>query len=221
MIYCVEDDDAIRELVVYALQGAGYEAVGCADGAVFFRKFSPEGAELVLLDVMLPGEDGLQILRRLRADPAAERVPVIMLTALSSEIDKVRALDLGADDYLTKPFGMMELLARIRAVLRRIPEESAVLTVGGVTLDPGSHTAAVDGTQLTLTLKEYELLHILMENCGRVLSREVLLARVWSIGDGIETRTLDTHVRSLRQKLGDQGNLIETVRGVGYRIVKP
>ncbi len=196
MIYCVEDDAAIRELVIYALWGAGYAAEGCADGAEFFRKFQ-------------------------RADPAAERLPVIMLTALSSEIDKVRALDLGADDYLTKPFGMMELLARIRAVLRRVPEENSALVVGDIALDPGSYTAAVDGMQLTLTLKEFELLRILMENCGRVLSREVLLDRVWGIGDGIETRTLDTHVRSLRQKLGEQSGLIETVRGVGYRIGKP
>jgi two-component system alkaline phosphatase synthesis response regulator PhoP len=221
MIYCVEDNAAIREIGDLCLWGAGYAAEGCADGAEFFRKFQPAGAELVLLDVMLPGEDGLQILKKLRADPAAERLPVIMLTALSSEIDKVRALDLGADDYLTKPFGMMELLARIRAVLRRCRRKTARSSWAIIALEPRSYTAAEDGMQLTSPSRNLSFWRILMENCGRVPVGRSFWTGSWGIGDGIETRTLDTHVRSLRQKLGEQSGLIETVRAWLNRIGKP
>lgn len=220
MIYFIEDDNSIRELVLYALKNSSYEAEGYPDGQSFFDEFDPRRAELILLDVMLPGDDGLTILRKLRSNAASEKVPVIMVTALGTEFDKVTALDAGADDYITKPFGMMELLARIRAVLRRMPEEKgeSTLSAGTLSVDPQRRSATVEGREVNLTFKEFELLLCLMENRGRVLSRDKLLDIVWGIGCDVETRTVDVHVRTLRQKLGEAGALVETVRGVGYKI---
>ena len=220
MICFIEDDNSIRELVLYALKNSSYSAEGYPDAASFFAAFQPNHTELILLDVMLPGEDGLSVLGRLKADPASARIPVIMVTALGSEFDKVVALDKGADDYITKPFGMMELLARIRAVLRRVPEErgEAPLSAGNLVMYAQRRIAMVDGREISLTLKEFDLLLCLMKNRGLVMSREKLLDKVWGIGCEVETRTVDVHVRTLRQKLGEAGSLIETVRGVGYRI---
>ena len=220
MIYFIEDDNSIRELVLYALKNSSYSAEGYPDSQSFFARFQPAQAELILLDVMLPGESGLEILKKLRANPAAAKIPVIMVTALGSEFDKVTALDLGADDYITKPFGMMELLARIRAVLRRVPEEKAEasLAAGNIAILGDQRQVMVDGKEVVLTFKEFELLSYLMENRGRALSRDKLLDVVWGIGCDVETRTVDVHVRTLRQKLGDAGAMIETVRGVGYKI---
>ncbi len=220
MIYFIEDDNSIRELVLYALKNSSYEAEGYPDAASFFAAFRPAHTELILLDVMLPGEDGLSVLDKLRANPAAEKIPIIMVTALGSEFDKVVALDKGADDYITKPFGMMELLARIRAVLRRMPDErnEAPLSVGDIVVYADRRIVMAEGREVNLTFKEFELLLCLMENRGRALSRNKLLDIVWGIGCDVETRTVDVHVRTLRQKLGNSGALIETVRGVGYRI---
>ena len=220
MIYFIEDDNSIRELVLYALKNSSYSAEGYSDSRSFFAQFLPAKAELILLDVMLPGESGLEILKKLKASPASDKIPVIMVTALGSEFDKVTALDLGADDYITKPFGMMELLARIRAVLRRVPEDrgEAPLAAGNITILGEKRQVMVDGKEVILTYKEFELLSYLMENRGKVLSRDKLLDVVWGIECDVETRTVDVHVRTLRQKLGDGGAMIETVRGVGYKI---
>lgn len=220
MIYFIEDDNSIRELVLYALKNSSYDAEGYPDAQSFFTAFEPNKADLILLDVMLPGIDGMSVLKRLKANPAAEKIPVIMVTALGSEFDKVIALDNGADDYITKPFGMMELLARIRAVLRRVPEErsEAPMSVGSIVVYPDRRIAMVDGREITLTYKEFELLTCLIENKSRALSRDKLLDIVWGIGCDVETRTVDVHVRTLRQKLGEAGSLIETVRGVGYKV---
>ena len=220
MIYFIEDDNSIRDLVLYALKNSGYEAEGYPDGHSFFSAFKPGQAELILLDVMLPGDDGLSVLRKIRANSSSDRIPVIMVTALGSEFDKVTALDAGADDYITKPFGMMELLARIRAVLRRVPEDKAgaPLSAGDLVIYGDRRVATAGGRELNLTFKEFELLLCLMENRGRVMSRDKLLDVVWGIGCDVETPTVDVHVRSLRQKLGDTGAIIETVRGVGYKI---
>ena len=220
MIYCVEDDAGIRELVVYTLQNTGLEARGFADGAALFT----EKPQLILLDIMLPGEDGITILRRLRAAQETARLPVILVTAKNTEYDKVIGLDSGADDYIAKPFGMMELVARIRAVLRRAGGESAegesshVLVAGSICVDERAHTVHVGENEVQLTLKEYQLLCLLMKNRGAVLTRDVLLENIWGYGNESETRTVDVHIRTLRQKLGPGGSMIETVRGVGYRM---
>ena len=219
MIYCVEDDTGIREIEIYTLKSTGFEACGFADGASFFEALAKEKPALVLLDVMLPGEDGVEILKRLKAAPATCDIPVIMATAKGMEYDKVQSLDLGADDYLTKPFGMMEMVSRIRAVLRRsAPRTSKRLACGGVTLDESRHTVTVNDRAVTLTLKEYELLKLFMENIGQVFTRETLLSRVWGMEYAGETRTVDVHVGTLRTKLAECGALIETVRGVGYKM---
>jgi two-component system alkaline phosphatase synthesis response regulator PhoP len=219
VIYIVEDDNSIRELVAYTLENSGFEAVGCADGTAFFELLDPERAQLVLLDIMLPGEDGIGILRRLRADTATRELPVIMVTARGSEFDKVTGLDAGADDYIAKPFGMMELLARIRAVLRRRPPaRDGALTVGDVILYPREHRVTADGEEVLLTFKEFELLQFLLERRGAAIGRDEILESVWGYISDIETRTVDVHIRTLRQKLGKSGDVIETVRGVGYRI---
>jgi len=223
MIYCVEDDKNIRELVVYTLTSSGYDACGCADAAEFFEKVNPAAAELFLLDIMLPGEDGLSILRKVKKDSTFKGVPVIMVTAKDSEYDKVTGLDMGADDYISKPFGMMEFLARVRAVLRRknVSSEnvdSDVLCVGSLELTRSKHTVKVDGKPVELTLKEFGLLECLLENTGIVLTRDQLLSKVWGYDFSGESRTVDVHVRTLRHKLGTAGDYIETVRGVGYRI---
>lgn len=216
LIYCVEDDASIRELISYATQSAGYETRGFESGEAFWRAVEERTPELVLLDIMLPGEDGLSILERLRRDGATARVPVIMLTAKTSEVDKVKGLDAGADDYMAKPFGVMELLSRIRAVLRRsTPDER--LTAGEITLDLDRREASVAGQAVKLTFKEFELLRYLVQNRGRVLSRERILEKVWGYDYEGETRTVDVHIKTLRQKLG-RDDLIVTVRSVGYMI---
>ena len=224
MIYCVEDDAGIRELVVYTLQNTGLEARGFADGAALFEALRTEKPQLILLDIMLPGEDGITILRRLRAAQETARLPVILVTAKNTQYDKVIGLDSGADDYIAKPFGMMELVARIRAVLRRAGGESAegesshVLVAGSICVDERAHTVHVGENEVQLTLKEYQLLCLLMKNRGAVLTRDVLLENIWGYGNESETRTVDVHIRTLRQKLGPGGSMIETVRGVGYRM---
>jgi two-component system alkaline phosphatase synthesis response regulator PhoP len=220
MIYCVEDDRSIRELVVYALKSGGFEAEGFDCGGDFFLAVKDRLPALVLLDVMLPGEDGIDILRRLKASGDTREIPVVMLTARSAEYDKVLGLDSGADDYVTKPFGVVELLSRIRAVLRRTGNRAPQpkLAVGGVTLDSERRRVTSDGREVTMTFKEFELLRYLMENAGIVLSRDRILQSVWGYDFQGETRTVDMHVRALRQKLGEAGSLIETVRGVGYRM---
>ncbi len=220
MIYCVEDDKSIRDLIVYALGSGGFEAHGMCDGKELFQALSKEIPDLILLDIMLPGEDGISILKRLRASGRTKSVPVIMLTAKSAEYDKVLGLDSGADDYITKPFGVMELIARVKAVLRRIgpKERNPQLTVGDVTINVDKHQVLANGKEITLTLKEFELLRYLMENVGLVLTRDKVLETVWGYEYEGETRTVDVHIRTLRQKLGEYGSMIETVRGVGYRI---
>lgn len=223
MIYCVEDDAGIRELVVYTLRNTGFEAEGCPDGAALTAALRKQTPQLILLDIMLPGEDGITILRRLRAAPDTADIPVILLTAKNTEYDKVVGLDTGADDYIAKPFGMMELVARIRAVLRRTEaraesEGPHPLVAGGICVDERAHTVFADGQEVQLTLKEYQLLTLLMKNSGAVLTRDVLLENIWGYGSENETRTVDVHIRTLRQKLGADGVLIETVRGVGYRM---
>ena len=220
MIYCVEDDADIRELIVYTLENSGYQAQGLHDGQAFREALEKELPELILMDIMLPGEDGVSLLQDIRSRHDSAGIPVIMLTAKGSEFDKVRSLDLGADDYVTKPFGMMELLSRIRAVLRRSRRtvSSPLLQAGPVVMDLDRHRVTNQGLELTLTLKEYELLRKLMENLNVVFSRDQLLEEVWGYDIGGETRTVDVHVRNLRQKLGPSGEMIETVRGVGYRM---
>ena len=222
MIYCVEDNTEIRELVVYTLQMTGFTARGFVDGKDFFAAIKEELPELVLLDIMLPGEDGLQILKKLRASETTRAIPVIMLTAKTTEYDKVIGLDSGADDYLTKPFGMMELIARIKAVLRRanVAEESDEITIGPLVINRDEHRVLNNGVEVAFTPKEFSLLLYLVENRGIVLTREKLLSEVWGFDYYGETRTVDAHIRSLRMKLGEAGDLIETVRGIGYRIEK-
>ena len=223
MIYCVEDDDSIRNLVVYTLTASGFEARGFADAASFWEAADAQIPRLVLLDIMLPDEDGITILTKIRSHPKTSCVPVIMATARGTEYDKVIGLDLGADDYLAKPFGMMEMVSRVRAVLRRgaVRGTAQTLQIGGLTLNPQQHAVLSGGESVTLTLKEYELLKLLMENPGIVFTREQLMARIW--GDDFlgESRTVDVHIGTLRTKLGDCGSCIETVRGVGYKMEKP
>ena len=224
MIFCVEDDGNIRELVVYTLESTGFQARGFEDGSSFLEALALDTPELVLLDIMLPGEDGMELLRKLKASKKTKDIPVIMVTAKGAEYDKVKGLDAGADDYVTKPFGMMELISRIKAVLRRSSRGSAseedVFEIGKIRLDPKKHEVTVEGAVVNLTLKEYELLKRLMKNSNIVLTRDQLLEDIWGYDFDGETRTVDVHVRTLRQKLGDAGDQIETVRGVGYRMSK-
>ena len=220
MIWCVEDDPSIREIEVYALNSTGLEARGFADGGEFWEALDTEQPELVLLDVMLPGEDGVAILKRLRSDERYREIPVIMATAKGTEFDKVQSLDFGADDYITKPFGMMEMVSRVKAVLRRSqPKQSApLLKLKGLTLDENQHTVTIDDQRVVLTYKEYELLRLFLSHPGMAFSREQLLQTVWNTEYAVETRTVDMHIRTLRQKLGEYGRYIETIRGVGYRL---
>ena len=219
MIFCVEDDDSIRELEMYTLRSAGFEAEGFADAAGLYGALKEDLPELILLDVMLPGEDGISILHKLRADPRTARIPVIMATAKSTEVDIVTGLDGGADDYLTKPFGLMEMLSHIRAVLRRVGMASDPrLCMGVLSLDQASHTVTLNGAALSLSLKEFDLLHLLMAHPDRVFTREELLSTVWNTDYIGETRTVDMHIANLRTKLGSSGSMIHTVRGVGYKM---
>ena len=220
MIYCVEDDDSIRELVVYTLDTTGLKARGFSDGREFMEALAFDTPELILLDIMLPGEDGLALLRRLKGSQKTRDIPVIMVTAKGAEYDKVIGLDSGADDYVTKPFGMMELVSRIKAVLRRSgrTQERTDLEMAGIRIDVKKHEVTVEGKPVILTLKEFELLEHLMRNRNIVLTRDQLREDIWGYDFDGETRTVDVHIRTLRQKLGEKGAIIETVRGVGYRI---
>ena len=219
MIWCVEDDGSIRDIEVYALQSAGLAARGFADGNSFWEAVQRERPDLVVLDIMLPGVDGVELLRRMRGDPALSAVPVVMATAKGAEYDKVQALDLGADYYLTKPFGVMEFLSCIRSVLRRCGGEprSAALSQDGLRLDPGTRLVTVDGERAALTFKEFELLRLFLSHSGAAFTRDQLMSEVWGTDYCGETRTVDMHIRTLRAKLGPYGRCIETVRGVGYR----
>lgn len=223
MIYLVEDDDSIRELVLYTLHTTGFEAEGFRNAADFWQALEKELPQLVLLDIMLPDEDGLHILKRLRAGAETADLPVMMLTAKSSEYDRVVGLDSGADDYMPKPFGMMELVSRVRALLRRAAKPAAedkLFTAGSLAVDVKRRAVTVDGEPVILTYKEFELLCYLLKNRGVVLSRDQILTKIWDYNYSGETRTVDVHIRTLRQKLGDAGALIETVRGVGYRLAQ-
>lgn len=221
MIYLLEDDDSIRKLVLYGLDSQGFQANGFALPSEFWRAMDAELPELVLLDIMLPEEDGLSVLRWLRENPATKKLPIMMLSARSTEFDKVLGLDSGADDYLTKPFGVMELLSRIRALMRRTSADSGsgeeLLESDGISLNTARHLVTVHDTEIILTGKEFDLLAMLMRNQGIVLSRERILESVWGYDYPGESRTVDVHIRTLRSKLGDAGNAVETVRGVGYR----
>ena len=220
MIYLLEDDDSIRKLVLYGLDSQGFQAKGFALPSEFWRAMDAEMPELVLLDIMLPEEDGLSILRKLRARPATKRLPIIMLTAKNSEDDRVIGVDHGADDFVSKPFSMLELIARIRAVLRRAEpaQASGDFSLGLLFVSPDRHEVKVGGKDVTLTNKEFELLCLLLRNKGIVLTRATLMDRVWGFESERENRTLDVHIRTLRVKLGEAGSYIETVRGIGYKI---
>lgn len=220
MIYVLEDDDNIRKLVLYTLRTSGFEAEGFDRPGAFYEAMAKALPRLLLLDIMLPEEDGLSVLGKLRRAPETRTLPVILLTAKGSEYDKVIGLDSGADDYLPKPFGMMELVARVKALLRRAePEpEAKEFVLGELRVSPARHLVLVGGREVQLTLKEFELLRTLLENDGMVLTRDKLLTKIWGYDFDGETRTVDVHVRTLRQKLGEMGSLIETVRGVGYKI---
>ena len=220
MIWCVEDDASIRDIEVYALRSTGFEATGFEDGMSFWQALQNEVPELVVLDVMLPGLDGIELLRRMRASDTFSQIPVVMATAKGAEYDKIQGLDLGADYYLTKPFGVMELVSCVKAVLRRCAPQKTpqLLIAGALTLDPERHIVMANGARVELTLKEFELLRLLLLHPGVAFTREKLMERVWGTDYLGETRTVDMHVRTLRQKLGACGEMIETVRGVGYRL---
>lgn len=220
MIYCVEDDNAIRELMTYTLNASGFEAKGFSCPSAFWNELQQKQPELIMLDIMLPEEDGISILKRLRANAATMEIPVILATAKGTEYDKVIGLDLGADDYLAKPFGMMEMVSRVKAVLRRTAPKNgpAELVAGDLVLNPGEHTVLSEGRRVQLTLKEYELLKLFMENIGMVFTRDLLMTKIWGSDFVGETRTVDVHIGTLRTKLGPCGEYIETVRGVGYRM---
>ena len=222
MIWCVEDDSSIRDIEVYALSSTGFEARGFEDGDSFWHALQSEKPDLVVLDVMLPGKDGVTLLKLMKGSDAFREIPVIMATAKGSEYDKIQSLDLGADDYLVKPFGIMEMVSRVKAVLRRCKpvKETKLLKLDGLVLNPDEHTVTVDGERLVLTYKEYELLHLFLSQPGIAFTREQLLSAVWNTEYLGETRTVDMHIRTLRQKLGEYGNMIETVRNVGYRLEK-
>ena len=220
MIYFVEDDSSIRELVVYTLTNSGMDARGFEYPSAFYRAMNEQHPELILLDIMLPEEDGLSILRKLRKNPTTADIPVMMITAKSSEYDKVVGLDSGADDYLTKPFGMMELIARVKALLRRTKKETEAegYQIGCLYVSPEKHIVQVDGNEVSLTLKEFEMLVLLFRNQDFVLTREQFLNQVWGYSFDGENRTVDVHIRTLRQKLGKAGIYIRTIRGIGYKL---
>ena len=220
MIWCVEDDASIRDIEVYALQSTGFEAKGFEDGTSFWEALRTGRPELVVLDVMLPGIDGMELLRRMRADAALSDIPVVMATAKGAEYDKIRGLDLGADYYLTKPFGVMELVSCVKAVLRRCKPKAQehILKADGLEVNLDEHTVTGDGEKIVLTYKEFELLKLFLSNPGTAFTRDKLMEEVWSTDYCGETRTVDMHIRTLRQKLGGFGEMIKTVRGVGYRL---
>ncbi|NCC66948.1 MAG: response regulator transcription factor [Clostridia bacterium] len=220
MIFCVEDDTGIRDIEIYTLTSTGFEAEGFADGEALFKALREKTPDLIILDIMLPGEDGIAILKKLRARPATAGIPVIMATAKGAEYDKITGLDMGADDYLVKPFGMMEMVSRVRAVLRRAGFDGEVheLKAGKIVLSLDGHRVTANGERVELTIKEFEMLRLFMSHPGMVFTRDRLLTDIWGFGYDGETRTVDVHIRTLRQKLGPCGEIIETVRGVGYRL---
>ena len=220
MIWCVEDDASIRDIELYTLRSTGFEAKGFEDGGTFLAALETERPELVILDVMLPGMDGVELLRRMKAAAHLADIPVIMATAKGAEYDKIQSLDLGADDYLVKPFGMMEMVSRVKAVLRRCRPTPAAkqLTAGGLTVDLEERTVTADGARIPLTYKEFELLRLFLSRPGVAFTREQLLSDIWGVDYAGETRTVDMHIKTLRQKLGDYGGMIETVRHIGYRL---
>ena len=220
MIWCVEDDASIRDIEVYALKSAGYQARGFEDGLSFWSALQDDVPELVVLDVMLPGVDGVELLRRMRQSERLRSVPVVMATAKDAEIDKIQGLDMGADYYLTKPFGVMELVSCVKAVLRRCQPKTVehLLRLGGLTVNLDEHRVTADGREITLTYKEFELLRLFLSNPGIAFTRDQLFSKVWGEDFVGESRTIDTHILTLRQKLGDYGDLIKTVRNVGYRL---
>lgn len=219
MIWCVDDDNTIRDIEVYTLTQTGFQAKGFADGISMLHALKTEKPELIVLDIMLPGKDGTQVLKEIRSNPETRKIPVIMATAKGTEMDKIQGLDTGADDYLVKPFGVMEMVSRIKAVLRRCEpdERHEVLTIGEITLSDKEHLVTVNGERKALTFKEFEILKLFMNNPGIVFSRDKLLLEVWGIDYLGESRTVDMHIKTLRQKLGESGSYIETVIGVGYR----
>lgn len=220
MIWCVEDDASIRDIEVYALQSTGYEAKGFEDGTSFLKELKNQKPELVVLDVMLPGIDGITLLQKLKEDPETREIPVVMATAKGAEYDKIQGLDLGADYYLTKPFGVMEFVSCVKAVLRRCQPRQAehLLKTGGLIVNIDEHTVTIDGERITLTYKEFELLRLFLSHPGMAFTRDQLFNEVWGMDYCGDTRTVDMHIRTLRQKLKDYGELIETVRNVGYRL---
>lgn len=219
LIYIVEDDTNIREIESFALKNSGYNIADFESALEFNKALQNKIPDLILLDIMLPDEDGLMILKRLRSTPETKKIPIIMVTAKTTEIDKVKGLDSGADDYITKPFGIMELISRVKALLRRSGDyEEKVISVGDIIIDDSKHTVTVDGELCELTYKEYELLKLLMNNMGIVLKREVIMERIWGIDFEGESRTLDMHIKTLRKKLGSGGQFIKTIRNVGYVI---
>ena len=220
MIWCVEDDSSIRDIEVYALTSTGFEATGFEDGDSFWNALQEDKPELVVLDIMLPGKDGVTLLKMMKEHDEFWDIPVIMATAKGTEYDKIQSLDLGADDYLVKPFGIMEMVSRVKAVLRRCKSVSTtkLLKVNGLVLNPDEHTITIDGKRVILTYKEYELLQLFLSQPGIAFTREQLLVNVWNAEYYGETRTVDMHIRTLRQKLGSYGHIIETVRNVGYRL---
>lgn len=220
MIFCVEDDTSSRELMIYTLNSAGFDAKGFPESTEFWKAMEAEKPDLIMLDIMLPGEDGIEILKKLRSKTSTKDIPVVMATAKGTEYDKVLGLDSGADDYLVKPFGMMEMVSHIKAVLRRTAPKNneTVLSTGNLSVNLNEHTVTVNGERIVLTYKEFELLRLFMENPGRVFSRDMLLEKVWGAEYYGETRTVDVHIGTLRTKLGECGDYIETVRGVGYRM---
>lgn len=220
MIWCVDDDNTIRDIEVYTLTQTGFEAKGFADGISMLEALKTEKPELIVLDIMLPGKDGVEVLKEIRSNPETRKIPVIMATAKGTEMDKIQGLDTGADDYLVKPFGVMEMVSRIKAVLRRCEpdEKEETLTIGEITLSDKEHLVTVNGEKVVLTFKEFEILKLFMSNPGIVFSRDKLLSEVWGVDYLGESRTVDMHIKTLRQKLGDAGSCIETVIGVGYRM---
>ena len=220
MIFCVEDDTSSRELMIYTLNSAGFDAKGFPESTEFWKAIETETPELIMLDIMLPGEDGIEILKKLRKKTKTADVPVIMATAKGTEFDKITGLDTGADDYLVKPFGMMEMVSHIKAVLRRTAPKMSknILSTGKLLVNLDEHSVFANGEKVVLTLKEFELLRIFMENPGRVFGRDILLEKIWGTEFYGETRTVDVHIGTLRTKLGECGEYIETVRGVGYRM---
>lgn len=220
MIWCVDDDNTIRDIEVYTLTQTGFEAKGFVDGISMLEALKTEKPELIVLDIMLPGKDGVEILKEIRSNPETRKIPVIMATAKGTEMDRIQGLDTGADDYLVKPFGVMEMVSRIKAVLRRCEpdEKEEVLSIGEITLSDKEHLVTVNGEKVVLTFKEFEILKLFMSNPGIVFSRDKLLSKVWGIDYLGESRTVDMHIKTLRQKLGDAGALIETVIGVGYKM---